>query len=68
MGLPSLSITSWQIVSADAMASRVESRFDDDIFDDIATRQQASQSEGRVGVPLSENSLYLAPPIDKPGE
>ena len=61
--------TTYYDVSADAMARRVESRFDASIFDQIATRQQASQSEGRVGgEPLSEDSLYLAPPIDKPGE
>ena len=49
--------------AVDDMASSVESRFDDSIFDDIATRQQAGRGGG---LPITEDSLYLAPPIDKP--
>ena len=52
---------------ADDMARRVEDRFDDSIFDEIETRQRAAQSErGVAGSPLSEDSLYLEPPISKP--
>ena len=53
--------------SADAMARRVEARFDDSIFDEIETRQRAAQSErSEGGPPLTEDSLYLEPPISKP--
>ena len=49
--------------AADEMARRVESRFDDGIFDDIATRQQAGRGGG---LPITQDSLHLAPPPDKP--
>ena len=52
---------------ADAMARRVESRFDESIFDEIETRQRAAQGERSVdGPPPSEDSLYLDPLITKP--
>ncbi len=52
----------YYINSSDAMARRVESRFNDGIFEQIETRQQ-----GRVGgTPLTEGSLHLAPPLTKP--
>ena len=59
--------TGLYINSADEMARRVEARFDDSIFDQIETRQRAAQSERGVhGSPLTEDSLYLEPPISKP--
>ena len=48
--------------SGDAMARRVESRFDDSVFAQVETRQ-ASRSEAKTGgAPPPEDSLYLAPP------
>ena len=59
--------SAYYLDSADDMAQRVEARFDDSIFDQIETRQRAAQSErGVAGSPLSEDSLYLEPPISKP--
>ena len=53
--------------SADELAQAVSSRFDDSIFDQIETRQRALRSEREVaGSPLTEDSLYLEPPISKP--
>ena len=52
---------------SDAMARRVESRFDETIFDEIETRQRASRGETRAdGSVPSEDSLYLEPIIAKP--
>ncbi len=59
--------TSVYIHSADEMARRVESRFDESIFDEIDTRQRASRGETRAdGSVPSEDSLYLEPIIAKP--
>ena len=53
--------------AADDLAQAVSARFDDNIFDEIETRQRAAQSEREVaGSPLSEDSLYLEQPISKP--
>ena len=52
---------------SDAMARRVESRFDETIFDEIETRQRATRVETRAdGSVPSEDSLYLEPIIAKP--
>ena len=52
---------------SDAMARRVESRFDESIFDEIETRQRATQGARRVdGSSPSEDSLYLEPIMAKP--
>ena len=55
----------YYIDPVDDMARTVNSRFDDSIFDQIETRQRAAQ-RGVAGSPLTEDSLYLAPPISKP--
>jgi hypothetical protein len=57
--------SAYYLDSADDMAQRVEARFDDSIFDQIETRQRAAQ-RGVAGSPLSEDALYLEPPISKP--
>ena len=49
--------------AADAMVRRVESRFDDTIFDQIETRRQSSPNGTRTSAPPSEDSLYLAPSL-----
>ena len=55
------------IDQSDAMARRVESRFDETIFDEIETRQRATRVETRAdGSVPSEDSLYLEPIIAKP--
>ena len=59
--------SAFYVDQADDMAEAVSSRFDDSIFDEIETRQRAAQSEREVaGSPLTEDSLYLEPPISKP--
>ena len=59
--------SAYYIGHADEMSRRVESRFDESIFDEIETRQRAAQGERRVdSSPPSEDSLYLEPFITKP--
>ena len=53
----------YYIDHADDVASSVESRFNDGIFDQIETRQRTGRKGGQ---PITQDSLYLAPPLDKP--